>query len=771
MNSSKTKKTKSKNRPAAFPSNVFRDTCAALLEFAVSDDEERAIGKVVQSTIPPPSLVLIEQMAAVLIEVGLLTAYDKQRISKYCERNAGETSLTRTYHEKVYPVPFALMHLQAAGANEVQVRNWAIKSLVRFVKEPRRDRFSGHVAYRHTIAFRDVLQDFFDSRTLIRGHSANSASIEDVDGFIARQKQSPLLTPYTIGKYETVVALICGGLQLGERQKRGGSSKRPRSSIGTELAVSPEHLDELTEPNFLQSAEVGDAFMDEDGLFVSITHPPHASRCDQYKVDRLAENGFARRNTPSVADMNICSKATFSEYMTWAFRSLPKPEYGVTWLLAFAGLDLARPLRTAVCKSDEPQGDELLLKAQSNSLDYHVLRRVDKEDPETHESAGIMSTPLPDTVFEGLTSIHDRAMQHDVIERCRKAANGFSRHHTGLTPTPNRLRASSAVLVRLRKMSMLEQCGVAGRVLPALKGISAYYRTSVSATVEQFASAYSDSVAQLQICAPALDVPKTTEKGEDKDLFCQSAIQVDAVGTLVEELANAYRAIQERIDSKGLLCEINDVLLAANLHETARYVVQQSALGIRPVGKVAKVSFAEQLGAVVFDKRSRLFAERSFAPVPALYLAFDDCSALNRSVLKQYLRNSGISLETDGNIFDLAAEFRRCSSDAKVLRTRLTNGHFRHEAPIASKIVDLNFKHNWLRHASIRHLAGRFPQWIADEFFGHRRIGREPLATWSTAGTSHFGQLQRALQDWLSSILPGELLKPIRIRNVKIQDG
>jgi hypothetical protein len=101
----------------------------------------------------------------------------------------------------------------------------------------------------------------------------------------------------------------------------------------------------------------------------------------------------------------------------------------------------------------------------------------------------------------------------------------------------------------------------------------------------------------------------------------------------------------------------------------------------------------------------------------------------------------------------------------------MRNDFFRHKAPVASKIVDRNYEPNWLRHVATEYAANNAPQWQLDEFFSHRRIGREAMSKWSTAGISHFEPLKAHFDELVSKLVADPLLSTIPTYSLKYRSN
>ena len=378
-----------------------------------------------------------------------------------------------------------------------------------------------------------------------------------------------------------------------------------------------------------------------------------------------------------------------------------------------------------------------------------------------------MRLPLPERVHAGLLQIIEAGNQHKTFNSCNKKAQCYSRKHPGLTPTLNRLKATARVLLAPRQFSELEFCAVSGRVVPALKGISAYYRHEVDPLVSKFTQAYHSIVSELGIDAPSVGELSMPSEATQDDLFCKPSPGVQAAQELMDAICVAYMESCAHLESLGLLATVDDMVATLTLQEAGCYVLQQTALGIRPIGEVADfVVASDSMGAMARDKGSRLFSERSFSPLSHRHSKLLSCNRENRLLLQRLLTFSGLSLEFEEPYSSLACNFVRAANTSDFKAIRMTNDYFRHKAPVASKIVDRNYDPNWLRHVATEYAAGTAPQWQLDELFSHRRIGRESMSKWSTAGTSHFDPVQSLFDELVFKLVADPLLLPIPIQQL-----
>ena len=727
--------------------------------------ETDLIRLMVWKLLPPPDIRVFASAVGILAEIGLVPETDAELFSRIGERGSDDPAFNQRAPEKPYPVCFAILRLYENGRDFPVTRDKSIQVLLASAqRHPPREKFTGHVYYKHVISLRDAVDGYWQEarEARKRGDRSRGDRWADLVEFIEKQQNSATSKKNAKLKFGTASHLLNEDLVLGRAWPRGQIERKRRCQVGSRVSVSEAVAAEADATTYVQSAVVDEPFLDDDGLIVEIQYPDGATTLDKQRVIRGAVAGFARTNVRTVSDMNACSAVTYSDYLTHAYATLPDAEYSLTWLSAFAGIDVSRQLTIGRNDGRMPFADHVVADRSVAEIRYNVLRRRSQAEPDIHETAGIMRLPVPQRVHCGLLEICDMGNQGNILASCDSGARAFSQKHSGLTPTLRRLRASARIFVAPKKFSELEFNAISGRVAPALKGISAYYPHRVVPLARKFALAYEDVLTELAILAPIPDELASLADGPDDQLFCQPSPGMPAVRELMYLVSSAYEGSCARLESKGLLASIEDLIGAVTLHETACYVLQQIALGIRPIGEVADFFAASaEMGALTTDKGSRLFAERSFSPLTQRHSHLLSCAAENRQRLRDVLGWSGHRLVNDEAYSSLACRFQPVPGENAYQCSRLTNNFFRYDAPVASTAVDSNYMPNWLRHVAAEDLKEKAYQWQLDEFLGHRRIGREVMVKWSTAGTSHFESLRMCIEDVVSELVDDVLLRPV----------
>lgn len=765
---------------ASHPAEITAEVAARLREFAESADEHRAIEDIVRLTVPPPDLRLLRQLIGPLRTLRRLKDSAFEAAVGYFERNRNNDALNGRWHEKAYPFPPTLLRLfNVSGDGAVCHVTFALTLVELGQSWPDPRHFSGHMYYKHLVAYRDVCSAFWQSRRANHPSAGSLAPLLEPVASVARSPssqsdltllrefakqgaRSPLRSKCGRLKYEYTAALLDGDLTFGDARPRGALSRGSNQLLGMPIRIESSTREALTTSDLIQSAMVSPVYLDDDGPSCSIEFPSGATTKDRQRIVQRAASGFARSNVKTAADMAILSRVTYQDYLAFAVEHLDAPERALAWLSAFPGVDVTRPLALKKSAKHAARNDQILLDPTERRIEYNVLRRSDRLDPAQYETAGRMQLPMPPGVAEGLLEIIRKGHQEQPIASADRVAERFSRSHPGLTPTLNRLRASSRFFLAPLEFSELAFCAVSGRVTPALKGISAYYPHLCRDIVSHFCKAYGSLTRALGLegwgSVEAL-VPSNRDQ-----LFCGPSPGVESIRVLLARVADIYEARCAEIRRLGVLSKPDNLVHALQAHETACYIVQQLVVGVRPIGKLATVVVDRALLiAMVRDKSSMFASERSYSPVTMTHRRLIDTSAKNRSALQQSLRWSGRELAFDEEVFSLAVELRCAGSREPVFGSRLTNDYFHNRSCVAAEVQELARQPNWIRHVATAHLAGCAPQWMLDELFGHTRIGRQPFGRWSTAGGSHFRFLRDRLEELLAPIVDCRLFRSLPV--------
>lgn len=725
-----------------------------------SDDplEQAAIEEVIELAHPSPSLNDLETASTLLVALGYISDETNASIDSYLTRNASEESLTASYDEKVFPTYHFIRRLFAGLDRHVDSTQPALELIWWLLSAlPEISKFSGRELYEHHLALRKLYKRYFRSNDF----SPNNL-LPNFKTYLLKLNSASLNTAHTLNQIKDCLKLLDGDLRLGERQWHGGHEGGSKPNM--EFALDSGPSDEMSPAPYIQSTAVSEAFLEDheddtnNTLTLTLNLPQGSTAKDKRSVVKQSVNGFERRNVTNKSDMRACSEITYTDYISFAYDTASAPAFALTWLAAFAGFDTSRPIRIG---TGVPKHEEALLDAQKSRLGYNVIRRVRKEDNTRYETAGTMYLGLPSEIRDGLNLLCDAESPDAIEDECEKVSRKFAESNPGLRPTLPRLRNSAVMHVALKEMSHLEAGALGGRIAPSLKGASAYYSIQSRDLNSKFRAAYEGAIEKLGIACPRF--LKKSIVLPNHRIFVRRNFKLHAVEELLTAIADGYATESEALKRRGPLTKMEEVVAAVQLHEVARYVLQQTYMGLRPIGDVAALQISRSGHALVCDKASRLFSERSYTPICDKHLQFISISEQNREILKRFALYSGIEVVEEEAKSDLASVFRYVEGDAAVLSQRLTNDFFRHQAPVAASHVDPQIQPNWMRKVAANAHWRRAPQWMLDELLGHRRCGREPFGHWSTADARNFQNLREFIDTLVEKTLDHRLLQPISV--------
>ena len=228
------------------------------------------------------------------------------------------------------------------------------------------------------------------------------------------------------------------------------------------------------------------------------------------------------------------------------------------------------------------------------------------------------------------------------------------------------------------------------------------------------------------------------------------------VGTLLRLIAERYALKCDQLGASESVVSLIDTVV---VQQVGAYVLQEFGVGLRPIGKVAGLTMQSRLGAMTSDKASRLFAERSYSPLSDRHAMVANAAAKNRALLSKALSISGIAERTEENTADLACHYRLVRRT--VVRKRMTGRNAR--GYVLAKVLSTNLptESNWMRKGFTDAVLDEIWAWMRDEIVGHRRVGREPFAKYSTAGMMRFQEAQEFLESLHADVVPVSLSMPV----------
>ena len=610
------------------------------------------------------------------------------------------------------------------------------------------------LAIRHTF-----LQAGRDSQLTIP-ESANRKSVIEALISLRNNVDKTFPFPKIDQKIQTTLNILeCEGREIGKPQRKGSNAKRPGkkknfndyfkegSSREVGSVETVEKDDDFAEPSMR-----ADEFSTYQNMYW------RASSTQQERFYRITDiqNGVARSNVPTTADMAACSLVTYHDFLIFALDNDTNGVFALVWFAGIVGLDVDRPLRICNNRAEKPNGAEVLVTPTHAS--YHIIRRSLGRDSDAFESAEIMNLSVPKSISQGLIEFKSQPDNPRASDQIYKLGAKFARDRQGQIPTARRLIASSRRHFAPLGLSELDYAAVSGRVPVQLIAKSHYYPKNVGEINHRFW----ETCCRAGKKWDALKLPqKKPENRQKKNVLAEPVANARDIKKLLKILSDKYSANLQHLQEKIGLEYLLDTVM---LHQVAVYVLQEYGVGLRPMGEVGQLSIQPTLGALSYDKASRLFTERSYTPISERHISIACIAKKNQQAVLAALSYSDIKVDVRPEIGNLACHYK-ITRGRRVVCSRMTGSDARKF--ILEKVLGSTplSKHNWMRHAFVASISDELPAWVTDEILGHRRVGREPFQKFSTAGSKEFEHGRAVLQKLHTDVIPEELLVPVSYVN------
>ena len=543
--------------------------------------------------------------------------------------------------------------------------------------------------------------------------------------------------------------------EIGKPQRKGSNAKRPgkKKSFNDYFKEGSSR-----EVGSVEQVEKDDDFAEPSMRADEITTYQNvywrASSTQKELVYRITDiqNGVARSNVPTTADMAACSFVTYHDFLIFALDNDTKGVFALVWFAGIVGLDVDRPLRICKNLAEKPNGAEVLVTP--THVSYHIIRRSLGRDSDDFESAGIMYLSVPKEVSQGLIEFKSQPGNPRASHQINKLGAEFARDKQGRIPTARRLIASSRRYFAPLGLSELDYAAVSGRVPVQLIAKSHYYPKNVGVVNHRFWKTCCKAGKKWE--AFKKFPQKIPENRQEKYVLAEPVAGAREIKKLLEILSDKYSANLQHLKERNGLEYLLDTVM---LHQVAVYVLQEYGAGLRPMGEVGQLSIQPTLGALSYDKASRVFSERSYSPISERHISVACIAKKNQQAVLAALSNSDIKLDVKPEIGDLACHYK--ITRGRVVCSRMTGRDARkfilHEVLGSTHLS----KHNWIRHAFVASISEELPAWVTDEILGHRRVGREPFQKFSTAGSKNFEHGRAVLQKLHTDVIPKKLLVPV----------
>ena len=700
--------------------------------------------RVLTAALPPATSWAISEAVSLFHRFGLVGGEEIDALVLFCTENLLPDSGRTQYNKTEYPFFAALERIGRLERPKVPVATLVERFADRWCTSPK---YTVGTYYKDVLAVRGTLIYAYSTGLLDDAGPLDADALRCMlDELARRAGEFSAAVELTRRKIQIATQLLTGERECGESQRQGSTgprSKRKRGIGMTLTGAAPQNTRET------QDSEVT---TEEDGVYATLRMRSSSVQKDWSYRTKDVLKGFARSNVPSDADMSGCSFVVYRGFLEFTGRQATKTEFALIWCSAIAGLDVNRSFVLARKGRSVPKNLEIVVA--NGVIRYHIVRRRIGSKNDEFESAGVMTLPVPRIVEEGLNELTLSSDGRQPSEIVNRLCTRFARDRAGQAPTAVRLRATSRVRFPPFGLRELDYAAVSGRVQPQLKAVSHYYPKRVREVADRFCATYAAAAREWGVLDIA-PLPAKPRKPRDF-LLAKRVATKQQVGTLLRLIAERYALKCDQLGASESVVSLIDTVV---VQQVGAYVLQEFGVGLRPIGKVAGLTMQSRLGAMTSDKASRLFAERSYSPLSDRHAMVANAAAKNRALLSKALSISGIAERTEENTADLACHYRLVRRT--VVRKRMTGRNAR--GYVLAKVLSTNLptESNWMRKGFTDAVLDEIWAWMRDEIVGHRRVGREPFAKYSTAGMMRFQEAQEFLESLHADVVPVSLSMPV----------
>jgi hypothetical protein len=503
-----------------------------------------------------------------------------------------------------------------------------------------------------------------------------------------------------------------------------------------------------------------------------------APRDDRY-ARRGWYNAWQAQGVPSFTDASRLPLPLVVRFLDFLFAKDPLL-FAFAWLCETLGLNSERLTELVIVGRRPRWRRGVFLIASRNLLAYELLGGPTDSTARTQggpSESHVLRTALPYELASILRAAGNPQPFADAEVRLNRLAQQFKGHIAGPAPTASRLNRSYWLHIPPLGLSHVEAAFVAGEIPSRLNAHADYHRlprhalyVRTVAAVRQFAQgiAANASLSQgLQGWARSLTFPESPKApGTSASSQVRDFVGSQVPATLVplagffEAVRTAVMAYRDRIarlrpeDRVALLAEV------LNLANVQLYVLQEFALGVRPRGGVAVLSYSNpDFGAWVEDKGSAKYREFSLSALPMVVVQQQQYCDEADLALHEYCARQHISMVNERRLHtqQMAAVYGykagRDGTPGSLKVTMMTAADYQRCLRDLGLARYCPLRRNELRHATVNHFQD-LPAAALTQYVGHHLPGLDMFEPWSSASVRSYFELMREVANYLNALNP-----------------
>ena len=474
------------------------------------------------------------------------------------------------------------------------------------------------------------------------------------------------------------------------------------------------------------------------------------SRSDDRRAIRGRVNGQAARNVISVADMHRLPLPLIARFLSTCDMS---PECIVLgWLALTTGIAANRLFEIKLGAKGDPRIDPV-----TAIMSYTVRNR-----PDTKRQSRLLLQLNP---LVGKSLLYLAARLPECEDQFFRLSRDFSLHHSGQTPTLERISASSSLHFSQDALSELEAAHLSGDIPAKLRAQAHYYPINVAEINRKYQRqhqmlakrilGFTSCSGRFRVFLQQLEPFSQLPTGQ---LGSAHGLPVESLQDLLHAIADKARGIRERTNLALGFERPPLIVDFVQLQHMQLYILMQICLGMRKVGQKTSYAFAPSLSrGWGSEKASASFSvERKTVPlVDALKAQIEAC-VTDWQVFTKEAEAGGFLVERGFDLtnplplildLDKSKRLIRMSRMSSSRFSELTNKYQLPGFPTTGSERIHPFK-----HLVARELVGKIPQVLLDELLSHDRDGLDLCSPQSTASASSLHLLSQAIEGMLSRL-------------------
>jgi len=353
----------------------------------------------------------------------------------------------------------------------------------------------------------------------------------------------------------------------------------------------------------------------------------------------------------------------------------------------------------------------------------------------------------------------------------------FGNHEAGPDPTAERLTRSYWLHVPPYGLTDVEASFVSGTVLGRLNAFADYHRLArrelhvrTVAALRQLGMDLatqpdlSDGLRNLIRSMLYPEAPKAPSRGRvdsDRDYVgSQVSANLARLSQFFEQVRLAFNTYRDHLAVHRPEDRFPLLIKLFNLVSVQLYVLQEFALGVRPRGNVAILSYsAPGYGAWVEDKGSAKYREFSLSALPQILVEQEQQCYEALEALKRFGEQYHVQFvdERRRHTQQMAAHLTyrpsRGKNPATLTVETMTARDYEQRLRDAGLSRFCPIRRNELRHATVSHFRD-LPAAGLTQYTGHHLPGLDMFAPWSSASAQSYFLLMREIAQFLNALSP-----------------